>query len=224
MASLLLFDLDVRRRNGYAVNMLSNLTIGAIGAALIAAFVSLLGLIISKEAKVSDFRQNWVDALRSEITQFLVTINAIADASQANYHDYESKLDRLGPLVQRMNEASFTIGLRLNPHERNSKDVLKAINSLKGLIKPDGSLDPKDVKPIERQLMEASGKLLKHEWKRVKRGELTFAILKWLLLISLIGGIVLLIWNDPLSETLGVSATRSLEVEQPTLDPPPKSN
>ena len=37
--------------------------IGAIAAALIAGLISLLGLIISKEQKVSDFRQAWIDAL-----------------------------------------------------------------------------------------------------------------------------------------------------------------
>lgn len=41
--------------------------IGAIGAALIAATVSLLGLIISKEQKTSEFRQAWIDALRSDL-------------------------------------------------------------------------------------------------------------------------------------------------------------
>ena len=35
--------------------------------AVIAALVSLLGLIISKENRISDFRQAWIDALRAEI-------------------------------------------------------------------------------------------------------------------------------------------------------------
>jgi hypothetical protein len=53
--------------------------IGATVAALIAGTVSLLGLIISKEQKTSEFRHAWIDALRSDLTAFLTQINAIHD-------------------------------------------------------------------------------------------------------------------------------------------------
>lgn len=62
-----------------------DISIGAIGAALIAGIVSLLGLIISKEQKTSEFRQTWVDSLRSEITSYLTSFNAIADALLVTY-------------------------------------------------------------------------------------------------------------------------------------------
>jgi hypothetical protein len=35
---------------------------GTLVAAAIAAFISLVGLIITKESKVSEFRQAWIDA------------------------------------------------------------------------------------------------------------------------------------------------------------------
>lgn len=41
--------------------------VGATIAAIVAALVALLGLIISKEQKVSEFRQQWIDALRADI-------------------------------------------------------------------------------------------------------------------------------------------------------------
>ena len=47
------------------------LALGAITAALITGFLSLLGLIISKEQKTSEFRQQWIDALRQELAEFL---------------------------------------------------------------------------------------------------------------------------------------------------------
>lgn len=46
---------------------MNDLSVGAVGAAMIAAFVSFLGLIIGKEQKTSEFRQAWIDALRSEL-------------------------------------------------------------------------------------------------------------------------------------------------------------
>ena len=46
-------------------------------AAFFAGVVSMVGLIIAKEQRVSDFRQAWIDALRGEIALLIGTINAI---------------------------------------------------------------------------------------------------------------------------------------------------
>ena len=50
--------------------------LGAIFAALIAGFFSYLNLIISKESKISEFRQDWVDHLRTEIGNYAASVNA----------------------------------------------------------------------------------------------------------------------------------------------------
>jgi hypothetical protein len=54
--------------------------VGAVAAALIAGLISLLGLIISKEQKVSDFRQAWIDALRSDIAAVITHAQSIHGA------------------------------------------------------------------------------------------------------------------------------------------------
>jgi len=41
--------------------------VGAIGTSIIAAMVSLVGLTVSKEQKVSELRQPWIDALRDDL-------------------------------------------------------------------------------------------------------------------------------------------------------------
>jgi hypothetical protein len=41
--------------------------VGAIGTSIIAAMVSLVGLTVSKEQKVSELRQAWIDALRDDL-------------------------------------------------------------------------------------------------------------------------------------------------------------
>ena len=53
------------------MDRIPDVAIGAVVAALIAAIVSLLGLIISKEQKTSEFRQAWIDALRSDLTHLI---------------------------------------------------------------------------------------------------------------------------------------------------------
>jgi len=50
------------------------MAIGPIIAAIIGAVVALVSLIISKESKLSEFRQAWIDSLRQEIADFLSNI------------------------------------------------------------------------------------------------------------------------------------------------------
>ncbi len=43
--------------------------------ALIAVFVSFIGLVISKEQKTSEFRQTWIDKIRDDISDFMGQLN-----------------------------------------------------------------------------------------------------------------------------------------------------
>ena len=46
-------------------------------AAFLAGVVSMVGLIIAKEQRVSDFRQEWINGVRGEIASLIGTVNAI---------------------------------------------------------------------------------------------------------------------------------------------------
>ncbi|BBF67885.1 hypothetical protein [Sphingomonas bisphenolicum] len=166
-----------------------DISIGAVGAALIAGVVSLLGLIISKEQKTSEFRQAWVDALRSEITAYLTSFNAIADALGVTYKDHAEKVKALAPLYSQLNQASFAITLRVNPDESRSKAVLACMKRFQQLTANDSNMVPANIRPIELDFLNASKELLKYEWKRVKRGELTFIITKVLAALVVIAAL-----------------------------------
>lgn len=125
-----------------------DISIGAVGAALIAGVVSLLGLIISKEQKTSEFRQAWVDALRSEITAYLTSFNAIADAVGVAYKDQAEKVKALAPLYSQLNQASFAITLRVNPDESRSKAVLACMKRFQQLTANDSNMVPANIRPI----------------------------------------------------------------------------
>src|SRR5579862_1385600 len=66
---------------------------GTIIAAVIAALISLLGLIISKENKVSEFRQTWIDSLREEVAAVITHGHAIFQAFDAVIKLPEDALD-----------------------------------------------------------------------------------------------------------------------------------
>ncbi|WP_097672346.1 hypothetical protein [Bradyrhizobium sp. C9] len=157
--------------------------IGAVAAALIAGIVSLLGLIISKEQKTSDFRQAWIDALRSDLTAFLTQVNAIHDATKVKYADHAEKVETLRPLYIPLNNSTFNILLRVNPSERNSRALLDAMEAFNSLTADETKLTTENIRAVERQFLGASQTLLKTEWRRVKSGERTFRVAKWLAVI-----------------------------------------
>lgn len=157
--------------------------IGGITAALIAGIISLLGLIISKEQKTSEFRQAWIDALRTDLTAFLTQVNAINDATKVRYTDHAKKVEALRPLYITLNNSTFNILLRVNSSEPNSKRLLKAMEAFNELTADEAKLTAENVRAIENEFLISSQILLKAEWRRVKSGELTFRTAKWIAVI-----------------------------------------
>ena len=157
--------------------------IGAVVAALIAGIVSLLGLIISKEQKTSEFRQAWIDALRSDLAAFLTQINAIHDATKVKYSDHAEKVDALRPLYIPLNISTFDILLRINPDEAKSKRLLDAMEAFNALTADESKLTTDNIRTVEKEFLTSSQVLLKSEWRRVKSGEWTFRIAKLLAVI-----------------------------------------
>ncbi|WP_377296446.1 hypothetical protein [Rhizobium sp. SGZ-381] len=172
--------------------MFQDISVGAIGAAMITAAISLIGLIVAKEQKVSDFRQAWIDSLRSEVTLYLTSMNAIVDATYLPYKDQVEKVKSLSPLYSSLNNANFFITLRLNPHEKNSKGLLACMKAFEEMASRPNGLTRENVKRVELDFLLACKNLLKYEWQRVKRGEPTFRITKALLLVILASAVGLL--------------------------------
>lgn len=175
--------------------MFEDVSVGAIGAAIITAAISLIGLIVSKEQKVSDFRQAWIDGLRSEITSYLTSLNAVVDAASLPYKDQAEKVKALAPLYAALNNANFSITLRLNPHEEGSKALLACMVEFEEMASHEDDLTRQNLKRIEVDFLLKSKRILKEEWRRVKRGEPTFRLTKTMLFVVLIAGIGLIAYQ-----------------------------
>ena len=163
--------------------MITPAILGAVCVALIGAFATMCGLLIAKENKTSEFRQVWIDSVRSEISQFLVHFNSIQDATRVKYSDLDTKVAVLGPLYAQLNEATFKISLRLNSDEELSQRVLQALKDIQEMGMDEARLISSDITSLETELLLASKDLLKKEWERVKAGEPLYRIVK---IISLV--------------------------------------
>lgn len=157
---------------------MSAVTLGAICAALIAAIVSMVGLILSKEQKTSEFRQEWINKLREEIATYVSHVSAIADQVQIKFKDSNEKLKYLAPFYTAINQSSNTIRLRLNAEEPESHCIIEIMDQLEAEFISDSNLFSSKIQELEKRLIKESQKLLKKEWVRVRDGEKTFVYAK----------------------------------------------
>lgn len=152
--------------------------VGAIAAALISGFWSLITLIISKDQKVSEFRQTWIDSLRHEISDYLGQLQALSTSwlyfSEGQLGGDHGKrfvkenLDRIGQIESQKTR----IYLRLNPKEHI--DMLTLLDDLDRMTSSPRLIGSDAFSKSCSQLQSESQKLLKSEWERVKTGERAF--------------------------------------------------
>lgn len=173
---------------------------GAIVAAVIAGIVALLGLIISKESKVSEFRQQWIDALRADIAAVIryghsmYSRTSFSSEQQGGQHPWDMIRQDFAALT----EAMARIRLRLNNKEQESAALLAALNKHAAAVKRGVTNDDaRDELNVEKAITSASDELvaaanvvLKQEWNRVRSGERVYRVARWIALIIIGCGIV----------------------------------
>jgi hypothetical protein len=170
--------------------------VGTIAAALIAGLVSLLGLIISKEQKVSDFRQAWIDALREDIATVIARVNTIHGAMLAGFASPAEKWKVIKDDFMGINEAAARIKLRLNPKEEGAaKSVLGILEEHETIFNSGNAPDFDRLGKLEKKLVAEAQTLLKAEWKRVRSGELAYRIARIAAAIVVAAAVILaLLW------------------------------
>ncbi|WP_449286465.1 hypothetical protein [Marinobacter sp. PE14] len=158
-------------------------SLGAIIAAGITAIASLIGLIISKEHKTSEFRQAWIDALRNDLSELIGCVDAVAQHMRVVENDSQGQgavqtelFEKVKPEIVRSEALYCKVLLRINP-----KEHVELVNRLEKIRKSfDQGIIPTtdDLHDLEMSLVSESQATLKREWERVKRGETTFRVAK----------------------------------------------
>ncbi|MDR6453887.1 hypothetical protein [Variovorax paradoxus] len=170
-------------------------------AAFIAGGVAFLVAVLSKEQKISDFRQQWIEAIRNDIADLVgeyTMLNVVGERTRGKglVHIDKAFDDRYANLV-RTRSLMARIELRINP-----KEHANFIAALKGI--QDSTFVVSDVTARERKIqaiLDESRSFLKKEWRVVKRGERAFVTLKvitgGLATAAAISGVVLVYQNIP---------------------------
>ncbi|QUE91264.1 hypothetical protein [Pseudomonas sp. SCA2728.1_7] len=167
--------------------------LGVVSAALIAGAIAYAGFISTKESKVSEFRQNWINGLREEISLYISCIDSLIEhitrdslkTSKPPSSSLLCKLDH-SDLYTTLLKAKTSIVLRINDKEKEREDFERNEKFLM-LIELThknfevGKFD-EAYKAIQN-LTSTSRELLKHEWNRARDGEKKYqeakAISQW---------------------------------------------
>ncbi|MCP2019047.1 MAG: hypothetical protein OSA41_13830 [Erythrobacter sp.] len=153
-------------------------------AASIAALVGLLSLVVSKEAKVSEFRQAWIDSLRSEVALLLANALQSLRITVRGADGKEDKKDN-DLAVLSANTALFRIRLRLNERETPSQELLSVIDEIEKYSDSE-EFSREEILRLERELTNKTKKVLKCEWDRVRKGEVWYRSVRLILSLLLI--------------------------------------
>ena len=166
----------------------------SIVVAIIAGFVSFIGLVITKEQKVSEFRQAWIDVLRNDVAELMSAINHF----ELTYLTYKMKNkgkwspNFIGEHVEITNKIQLLIhriNLRLNP--KDSEGIIEELEKLnKILTNPSEMLKDNALENATKNFNDKIHQVLKSEWERVKEGEPWFRFTKWGIVILFVGFLI----------------------------------
>lgn len=206
--------------------------VATILAALVAGGIARANLVASKENKVSEFRQAWVDELRKDLAALFSNVRTICRALQELRSDDEKKpADFKFPqskIIEARHASAETyhrIKLRLNPnqpdHQQLREHLREMMQALQAYIVNEHGDGAVVILSVDDSASFAEG-ILKAEWETVKFGEkayreavqTTSRVLKWSLglLAVLVIGIPLVAILTPAKETPPPIAVVKVEV------------
>ncbi|MEP9173917.1 hypothetical protein ABKU77_05345 [Enterobacter kobei] len=127
-------------------------------AAIIAAAAAGVGLVITKENKTSEFRQDWIDGLREELAELMETFMRLRFVMPEQLPDLRGKIYFLSAKVKlRLSSKKLT-------HDESK--LLEIIDNY--ILKMDRT---SDITNVIEDYFGYSSSILKTEWERVKIGE-----------------------------------------------------
>jgi Asp-tRNA(Asn)/Glu-tRNA(Gln) amidotransferase C subunit len=170
------------------------IALGAIIAALITGAISFVNIIIAKDQKISEFRQNWIDRLREDIAEFTSHVEFISSRYEfmmktnpkvlSDPLESDKFVISLAENFHVVAKMYHRIQIRLNPEEH--KQFLKDFHTIYRVFEKHKIHDFKLVTGLINTVISHSQTVLRKEWKRVKRGELGYNIAKYAALVSFI--------------------------------------
>jgi hypothetical protein len=172
-------------------------------AALISALMSYANLIIGKDQKTSEFRQAWIDAIRSDVAKYaglVANVATITDHYKTSLDETEDEsikkefrstyFKSVNTHYQKITELSYLIKLRLNSDD--DAELITRLEDIERLFL-NATENMTDIMTVEKRLedfVKPFKKMLGDEWQRVKKGEPSFYYSKYILIFIMVSVIL----------------------------------
>lgn len=174
---------------------------GAILTSVLGASAATIGVVVAKDTKVSEFRQEWINALREDVARLCSTSVALFHGNlRWSMRDWapDTKQVDLEALTEKANNLSYRIRMRLDKAKPHSQDLIAALDVLVNLA--THAREPFDaVSRGVEAVLNKTDVVLEDAWKTVRRGEprfrWTFRLAFTTLVLTLV--VVLLHWLAP---------------------------
>lgn len=159
---------------------------GIMFASIVGGFFSFVSLVSSKEQKVSEFRQEWINELREDLSVFFSSARALCRTMQEarspntadnDIQDFKFGKEKVGNMRLAGAEAFYRIKLRLNKKELEHQELQRLLETsinIQNEINMNKGLDYTEALKAIEKAFEYSQDILKNEWERVKKGEPTY--------------------------------------------------
>lgn len=134
---------------------------------------------------ISSRRQVWIDELRRDASEYLELLARLEGLKRPALNlceeDQKKNFEEMAAANARARELGIRINLRLNPLEEEHNKLVRLLNA-PALLHVDTDPPPNETDEQKRAAWNAFGKaksdvvshlqtILKHEWERVKRGD-----------------------------------------------------
>lgn len=143
------------------------------------------GAIAKRQAadNISSKRQVWIDELRKDAAEFLTIMARLEELRRPETNlspdDQRKNFDDMAVATARGHELGIRIKLRLNPKEDEHNEFVRLLGALADACDdPPPNETPEQRRAAQGRFAAARGDvvshlqvILKHEWERVKRGD-----------------------------------------------------
>src|SRR5471032_3450167 len=155
--------------------------IGTVAAALVVGGIARANLIASKETKVSEFRQAWINALRDDLAALFSNVRTLTRALEETrlpadsiHDDFVIEKAKITAVRHGAAETYHRIRLRLNPTQPYHIELMRLLKEMmeaqQDFLANCGAVSSQPIAAVEAAALHAS-EVLREEWKTVKAGE-----------------------------------------------------
>lgn len=151
-------------------------------AGVLAAFVALMTIIITKEQKVSEFRQAWINAFRDDLAEAISAASTLTIILQEDLPEERGeKYKEWARFTASLSRIELRLNMSEDPHRKIEQCIRRAESVVRAMEFAPENYVPAEWITLQSDVVVASQTLLKIEWDRVKAGEPLYRLTRYAL-------------------------------------------